>query len=203
MKTTRILLILAVLVGLSWGVYECRYYLSYWNDLRQRPWAFSRDTTAPLLVGTWQGQFRDPDGIQKTITLTIHSPLTDDERAEKASRRVRRRSGLGSRGSRHYFDGEATVSSSKGTEHYDLHGNVATDDGHLLQTVHFGTPDGTPQLRRNFGLQSARDGGQWQADRLMLTLAFSYTTATGSAYSDSADPRYSRTASVQLNRSQP
>jgi hypothetical protein len=203
MKPIRILLILAVLAALSWAVYECRYYLSYQQDLRQRPWAFSRDATAPLLVGTWQGQFRDPDGIQKTITLTIHSPLTDDERAKKAGRRVRRRSGSGSRGSRHFFDGEATVSSPKGTEQYDLHGNVATDDGHTLKTILFGPADETRQVRQNFGLQSALDGGQWQADRLTLTLAFSYITATGSAYSDSADPRYSRTATVQLNRIQP
>ncbi|GAB2577580.1 hypothetical protein [Spirosoma areae] len=198
-KGAKILLFVLVLAGLSWGVYECKYYYSYYADLKDRPWAYSQDENAKLLVGTWEGEFKDPDGVQKTIRLDILIPMTDEGRAKKAGKRTRRRSGLGSRTDKQGFDGLATVTSQRGTEEYDVWGSVGKDDWHQLNTVHFRTVDEKKQVRKNFNINEA-NGGQWQNDQLTLTLAFTYTTATGSGYSDSADPRYEKKATINFSR---
>ncbi|MCY7353061.1 MAG: hypothetical protein LH606_20790 [Cytophagaceae bacterium] len=87
-KAAKLLLILVALSALSWGVYQCKYQYSYEADLADRPWAYTDEENAKLLVGTWQGQFRDPDGMAKTIRLRIVEPVTDEERAKKAARRL-------------------------------------------------------------------------------------------------------------------
>ncbi len=199
-KGLKLLLTALGLVALSWGVYECKYAYSYYADLKDRPWAYSDDENAKLLVGTWQGEFRDPDNITKIIRLDIAEPVTDEERAKKAGRRARKRSGLGSRTDKRRFDGFATVSSHRGREAYELNGHVRTEDGHRLDVIHFQVDDELQSLRKNFTVHSAIEGGQWQNDQLTLTLAFTYTTATGSHMSDSADPRYDKKVTVQLSR---
>ncbi|MBD2704880.1 hypothetical protein IC229_29885 [Spirosoma sp. BT702] len=199
-KSTKLLLFFLGLAGISWAVYECKYYVSYYADLSERPWAYSRDENAKLLVGTWQGEFHDPDNVLKTIRLTIVKPMTDEERAQKASRRTRKRSGLGSRADKQHFDGTANVTSKFGNEVYDLSGHVETRDGHRLDVIHFQGSDETGPLRNNFNVALALEGGQWQNDDLTLTLAFTFTTNTGSGYSSSADPRYDKKITVHLTR---
>ena len=199
-KFKTILLLIIGLAGVSWGVYECNYYFSYRRDLADRPWAYSEDKTASLLVGEWQGEFRDPDGVRKTIRLEILVPMTEEERAKKANRRTRRRKGLGSRSDKQRFDGFATVTSQRGIEEYEFYGAVRDKTGSRLNTVHFRVLDEKQQLRKNFNVLSAVDGGQWQTDSLTLMLAFTYTTATGSGYSSSADPRFDKKVTVHLSR---
>ena len=140
--------ILALLVLMSVGVYQCNYQLSLWADYRDRPWAYSRDKDAPLLVGTWQGSFTDPDGIAKTIEMEIYEPLTDKERRKKANRSHRRRTrgGLGGRKEKRIFDGAATVTSKLGTERYVLSGSVKEDDHHQFK-LGFGAEDEAKRLQ--------------------------------------------------------
>ncbi|GAB3941266.1 hypothetical protein GCM10028805_04230 [Spirosoma harenae] len=199
-SANKILLTLAVLAGISWGIYECKYYVSYYSDLKDRPWAYSRDEHAKLLVGTWQGEFHDPNNVAKTIRLTIAEPMTDEERAKKASRRRHKRSGLGSRTDKSRFNGTANVTSKMGNEVYDLSGHVQTDDGHRLNAIHFQGIDETGPLRNNFNVLSALEGGKWQTDELTLTLSFTFTTNTGASYWNSADPRYDRKVTVHFSR---
>ncbi len=199
---TRILLFVVVLITLSWGVYECKYYYSYYADLKDRPWAYSRDENTPLLVGTWQGEFRDPDNVAKTIRLTIEPPVSDEERSRKAARRTRKRSSF-SRTDKKWFGGEATVTSARGKEEYNLSGHVRTDDGHQLGPVRFSTDDGIGPVRSNFNLHSASEGGTWQGDELTLTIGFTYTTKTGSSHWSSADPRYDKKATIHFSRIKP
>ncbi|GAB4004015.1 hypothetical protein GCM10028808_00820 [Spirosoma migulaei] len=199
-KGTKLILFFLALAGLSWGVYECKYYYSYYTDLKDRPWAYSRDENAKLLVGTWQGEFSDPNNVTKTIRLTILPPVSDEERAKKAARRTRKRSGLGSQTDKKRFDGIATVTSPRGQEAYELNGHVQTEAGNQLAVIHFQTGDEFQRLQNNFNLLSALEGGQWQGDSLTLTLALAYTTATGSSYSSSGDPRYEKTVPVHLSR---
>jgi len=201
-KAAKLLLVVVVLAALSWGVYQCKYQYSYEADLTNRPWAYSRDESAKLLVGTWQGEFRDPDGVPKTLRLEILVPTTEAEREKKAGRRSRRRKGLGSQTDQRRFDGTATVTSKLGKEEYEVWGSVGEADWHQLGTTHFRVVDENQQLRKNFGLAQA-EGGIWQDDRLTLTLAFSYTTASGSGYSDSADPRYEKKEPVRFSRLNP
>lgn len=199
-KGTKLGLFFLALAGLSWGVYECKYEYSYYTDLKDRPWAYSQDENAKLLVGTWQGEFRDPNNLTKTIRLTILPPVSDEERAKKAARRTRKRSGLGSRADKKWFDGTATVTSPHGQEEYELNGHVQTEAGNRLAVIHFQTGDEFLRLRNNFNLLAALEGGEWQGDSLTLTLSFAYTTATGSSYSSSSDPRYEKTVTVHLLR---
>ncbi|GAB3991810.1 hypothetical protein GCM10028807_22960 [Spirosoma daeguense] len=201
-KGVKFLLILLTLSGVSWAVYECKYYVSYYSDLKDRPWAYSQDENAKLLVGTWQGEFRDPDNVAKTIRLTIVEPMTDEERSKKAGKRTRKRSGLGSRSDKKHFDGLATVTSQRGQEDYEFDGHVKTEDGHKLNVVHFQTKDETRQLRNNFKILSGLEGGTWQDDNLTLIFTFSFITNTGSGYSTSSDPRYDKKITVHFSRVQ-
>ncbi len=175
------LLLLAILVLLSWGVYECKYYYSYWQDLRDRPWAYSEDKNTPLLVGQWQGTFKDPQGIEKTIKLTIEPPTTDEERERKASQRSRRRGY--SRQNKQVFDGTATVMSRVGVEQYELNGAVEKEDFHQFH-CRLHTQDGTKQVLPNFALSEVEEAN-WQNDELKMSLRFVYFNPDGSTTSSS------------------
>lgn len=197
-KGIKLLLFLGVLAALSWGMYECKYYYSYYTDLKDSPWAYSRDENAPLLVGKWQGTFQDPDGVQKNIEIEIVEPTTDEERSEKASRRSRRRSGLGSRSDKRGFDGFATVNSQLGKEEYEIYGAVEKEDFHQL---HFNCrpKDEKKRVLPNFTLGEAKNG-VWQNNELKLTLNFSYHKADGASFWSSADPRFDKKVTVTLMR---
>ncbi|HOY21029.1 MAG TPA: hypothetical protein PLC89_27200 [Haliscomenobacter sp.] len=192
-----------LLIGalLSWGVYECNYRFSYWQDLQARPWAYSKDKNAKLLVGQWHGSFSDPDGIAKSISLEIFAPLSDAERRKKASGRHRRRTrgGLGSRKDKRLFEGIATVSSRLGQEEYTLYGSVDEADYHQLQQITFGAVDEKKRIKPNFALNLS-ESGQWTEDEMTLRLGFAYFQVDGSSFSSSADPRFDHIASVVLKR---
>jgi hypothetical protein len=201
MKGGRCLLLLFVLALLSWGMYECNYRISLWRDYQQRPWAYSKDKDAKLLVGKWQGQYKDPDGVVKAISLEIFEPLSDAERRKKAGNRHRRRArgGLGSRKDKRLFEGVATVTSSLGQEDYTLYGSVAAEDYHQLAKVQFGAQDETTRLQPNFALNLAQSG-HWAEDNMTIQVSFTYFKADGSSFSDSADPRYEKLEKLVLRR---
>jgi hypothetical protein len=192
----RLLLIALLLVLISWGVYQCDYQYSYWQDYQQRPWAYSRDKNAKLLVGEWQGKYTDPNGVAKTIELQISEPLTDKERRKQAGRKRRRRS----RGGRNTtgFEGVATVRSKMGTEHYIINGGVDKADYHQIK-LNFRAEDEKKRLQPNFCLNLA-ESGQWQEDGMVLKSGFAYFKKDGSSFSDSADPRYDYIATINLKR---
>ncbi len=188
------LLLLGMLVLLSWGVYECKYYFSYWQDLRDRPWAYSTDKNAKLLVGRWEGAFKDPDGISKTLEIEIFEPITEEERQEKASRKSRRRSRENKQG----FEGKAVAMSRLGTENYEIYGSVKKEDFHQLR-FNFRPQDEKKRVLPNFTLVEAKEGA-WQNDELQLSLTFSYHKADGSSFWNSADPRHDKKAETTLIR---
>jgi hypothetical protein len=188
------LLLLATLVLLSWGVYECKYYFSYWQDLRDRPWAYSTDKNAKLLIGHWKGVFKDPDGVAKNLEIEIFEPITDEEREQKASRKVRRRSRENKQG----FEGKAFVESRLGFEKYEIYGAVEKDDFHQLH-FNFRPEDEAKRVLPNFTLNQA-EKGRWTGDQLSLTLAFAYHRADGSSHWNSADPRHNQKVILILNR---
>lgn len=192
------LLLIGVLVLLSWGVYECKYYYSYYSDLKDRPWAYSEDKNAKLLVGKWNGSFKDPDGVQKTLVLQLFEPVTEEERKEKASRYLRNRRGSGSRENKRAFEGVAEVKSRLGKEDYEIYGSVKKEDFHHL-SFNFRPQDEKKRVLPNFTLTKAKEG-TWQNDELLLTLTFSYHKADGSSFWNSADPRYDKTAKTTLIR---
>lgn len=196
-KTKGRFIILIVGLALSWGVYECKYYYSYWSDLRNKPWAYSNDKNAKLLVGQWIGNFQDPDNIEKTIIIEIYEPLTEDEREAKAGRKWKRRSYKNTRS----FDGAATVKSRLGTEQYKIYGSVEKEDFHKL---HFNSrpKDEGKRVLLNFSTLEANNGN-WHGDELTITFHFSYQRADGSAYSSSDNPRFDRTAVTTLKRHLP
>lgn len=196
----RCLLLILVLALLSWGMYECNYHYSLWQDYQTRPWAYSKDKDAKLLVGQWQGQFKDPDGIVKNISLEIFEPLSDAERRKKAAQRHRRRTrgGLGSRKDKRSFHGIATVTSRLGQEDYTLYGSVGKEDFHQLN-IQFGAEDEATRLQPNFAV-NLTESGQWEGDGMTLKLSFAYFKADGSSFSSSADARHSYVATVALRR---
>lgn len=189
------LLLLLVLTLLSWGVYECKYYYSYYSDIKDRPRAYSEDENAKLLVGQWQGSFKDPDGVEKSIVVEIFKPVSEEERERKASRRNRRNR---SRENKQTFEGKALAKSKLGIENYELYGSVKKEDFHQLR-FNFRPQDEKKRVLPNFTLAEAKDG-TWQNDELHLTLTFSYHKADGSSFWNSADPRHDKTAKTTLIR---
>lgn len=189
--------ILLLLAGFSWGVYECKYYYSKWSDYHDRPWAYSRDGNAKLLVGHWEGSFRDPDNIAKSMKLEIFEPVNEEERKAKASKRSRRGGGIRYKDKRG-FDGIATVRSKLGVEEYEIYGAVEKEDNHKLHSS-FRPKDEKKRVLPNFTLLEAQNG-KWLGDNLTLTLTFGYNKADGSSFSSSADPRHDKVVVVTLSR---
>ncbi len=195
-KTSWVLIIL-LLVAVSWGVYEIRYYSGLWWDYRTRPWAYSSDDNAKLLVGKWQGAFSDPDKVSKRLHLEIFEPTTEAERRKSAGKRNRRGGGIRHR-DKTGFDGIATIESRLGKEEYEVYGSVNRDDYHQLK-LNFRPADEQKRILPNFTASQGLDGS-WQGDELRISLTFSYQRADGSSFSSSADPRYSKIAKVTLAR---
>lgn len=178
-KSKTLFFLLVILAILSWGLFECNYSFSYWMDVYQRPWAYSRDENAKLLVGHWEGSFADPKGIKKNITLEIFIPLTDEERKKKAGSRSQRRNGLGSSENKRAFDGQAIVTSQLGIERYEIYGGVEKDDFHQFH-FNFRPEDEKKRVLPNFTLLEARKGS-WQNDDMSITLSFAHHNADGSS----------------------
>ncbi len=178
-KSKTLFFFLVVLAVISWGLFECKYSFSYWMDVYQRPWAYSRDENAKLLVGNWEGSFADPKGIKKDITLEIFTPLTDEERQKKAGSRSQKRNGLGSSENKRAFDGQVIVTSQLGIERYEIYGSVEKDDFHQFH-FNFRPEDEKKRVLPNFTLLEARKGS-WQNDDMNLTLSFAHHNADGSS----------------------
>lgn len=195
MKSKGCFLFLAILIVASLAFTGVSFFGGKFLDRYQRPWAYS--TTEPLLVGTWKGQFKDPDGISKTIVIQIDLPETDDERWAKAGRRKRR-----SRTNKRSFDGTATVTSRKGQEDYEVYGAIDRDNDHQF-SLNFGTPDGKYPITPNFYVNDTAPGNSWSGDQLKTTLRFAWHRPDGSTFSSSADPRFDRVASITLERIKP
>jgi hypothetical protein len=187
------LLILTGLVVASLAFTAVSYYGSYFFDLYQRPWAYTADPAKPLLVGKWAGQFRDPDGVQKSLTVEILVPVTDEERLEKAGRRRRR-----SRTNKKTFDGFATVSSKRGAEQYELWGSVKEREGRTF-AFSMRPVDEKKMPLPNFQVLEA-NAGSWENNTMTITVSFSYRKADGAGFWSSADPRFEKTAEVKLVR---
>jgi hypothetical protein len=195
-KKRSLLFLLLIGILISWGVYECKHYYSKWSDYRNSPWAYSQHENTKLLVGKWQGVYKDPDQVQKTITLEIFVPRTDEERRSKASKRWKR-SSYSSR-YKNSFDGRATVNSRLGREEYEIYGAVEKDDFHKLH-FNFRTADGKKPVLPNFGLLFAKNGS-WADDTLTISFRFAYYKTDGSSYSSSADPRFEKVVTTTLKR---
>ncbi len=195
MKFNGCLPILAILIVAGLVFTGIKFYGGKYLDRYQRPWAYS--TTEPLLVGLWKGQFKDPDGISKTIMVQIALPETDDERWNQAGRR-QRRGWANKRG----FDGTATVTSRLGKEDYEVYGAIDRDNDHQF-SLNFRTPDGKYPITPNFWVNDTAPGNSWAGDQMSLTLRFAYHLPNGSSFSSSADPRFDRVAALILTRINP
>lgn len=187
--------ILIALVIFSLVATVVGYYGSYWMDLYQRPWAYSRDSDAPLLVGKWHGNFTDPDGIKKEINLEIFVPMTSEERWAKAGRKRRRR---GTSSAKRAFDGLAIVSSKLGTETYELWGNVKREDFHDFD-LDFTADENKPLKVPNFYVNIA-EKSHWNNDQMTLPVNFSYRLPNGTSHWSSSDHRFSKIVIVTLLR---
>ncbi len=208
-KSHLLLLGFTVLAGISWGVYELKYYFSYRSDLHSRPWAYNEDAKAKLLVGQWHGTFIDPNGLQKNLALEIVVPVTEEERQKKAAKRLPKRKGLGGRKEKQIFEGAAVVNGPNGREDYEVWGSVNKEDFHKLNELNFRANEQT-LLRKNFSLNLATEGN-WHEDTLSLKCGFSYITEEGSRYSSSEgvvrngviewqDSQYDKVVNITLQR---
>lgn len=98
------------------------------------------------------------------------------------------------------FKGYATISSKLGTERDRVKGGLGSKDGHSIERIDFIPLNESKQIRESFNVSDTTPGGKWDDDTISLTLAFTYRSKTGSAYSDFSDPRYSRKIPMVLYR---
>lgn len=187
---------LAVIAIVTLAIGAVVFYGGKFIDRYRRPWAYSE--TEPLLVGRWRGDYKDPDGIAKTLDLEIFLPETDDERWGNTFRRRRRHR---SRRSHTSFTGKATVISRLGREEYEIWGHVHDDNYHQIDLT-FSADEKKPLRVNNFHIHHAEQS-HWQDDELTGTLLFVYRRPDNSSYSDSADPRYDKRVPVRLVRVRP
>lgn len=170
-----------------------KYCFSYGNDLLVRPWAYSSDKNAKLFVGKWEGQFQDPDGVAKKMTLEIFVPLSDDDRWSKSfkkrSRALHKKSKTG-------FDGIATVTSTLGTENYEIWGGFEDKSFHKF---HFNVATEKNLPVANFYIQGAQPG-IWNGDQINITMPFNYRKANGASFYQSSDSRFSQKAVFVMKR---
>ena len=205
-------LLVLVLVVISFAIQRCRYQASVISDRISRPWAYSSDATAKLFPGIWQGSFKDPNGVEKSVSIEIYLPITDEERNAAASARVRRRSGLGSRDDKRAFEGYATVKSRLGEEEYEIYGAVNDDDHHQFKFT-LRPADEQKRILPNFTLTEASQG-KWNNDSLSAQLHFVHHNADGTSTSSSEgvvvngklewkESKEDQTTTITLNRVAP
>ena len=172
-------LLLLILLAISFFVQRCRYHSQLASDRFSCPWAYSSDANAKLFPGTWQGDFKDPDGVEKSISLEIYLPVTEEERNAAASTRVRRRSGLGPRRDKRAFNGFAIVKSRLGIEEYEIYGTV--NDPDFYQFKFFLRPaDEQKRILPNFTLTEASDG-TWDEEKISAQLHYVHHNIDGSS----------------------
>jgi hypothetical protein len=187
-----LLLVWLIFVGL-------KFYGGYWYDLYRSPWAYSRNPHEKLLVGKWEGDFIDPNGIKKQLILTIVEPTTNAERWEHAFTFKKHKRASSSK-SHTFFDGEATVKSELGLEEYTVSGHVNEDDNHQFN-LHFSPVDEKKRILPNFTLFDSNPNS-WQNDDMKTTLTFAYHKADGSSFWSSSNPKHSAKIACKLSRFQ-
>jgi hypothetical protein len=168
---------------------------SYAVDFYWRPWAYSTDKNAKLFVGKWEGQFQDPDGVSKKITLEIFTPFTTAQRFGSALNC----GGKSKTKSRKSFDGLATVTSALGVENYDVWGYFADTEFnkfHVYERIKQTLPVANFYLKQT----ETESDCTWQGDNMTLILPFEYQKQDGTGYSSSDDARFSYKASVVMKR---
>ena len=181
MKKSKLVLILVAMVLLYFG--------SKWEHKFKRPWAYS--SGQPLLLGKWEGDFRDPDGIEKHMVIEIDEPEEESGDYHYALQQF---------DEAHTFKGHATITSKLGTERDRIVGGLGSTDGHDIDRIDFIPLDETKRIRESFNASGTTPGGKWEGDKITLTLDFIYRTKTGSGYSDSSDPRYKKKVPITLHR---
>lgn len=173
---------LIALVVFLYGVHLLRSCGVYHTEVTSRPWAYSSDPEAKLLVGRWQGTFTDPVGVKKSLKLEIFVPLTTEELERKATRRSRN-TRVTSSSDKRTFDGTATVTSHLGEEIYDVQGTVESPHSRKFTLVFASANDGQRPLPN----QAARSvtAGEWNGDEMTIALTFIPLDANGGSSSTS------------------
>jgi hypothetical protein len=174
-----------------------KYYVGYWYDLRNSPWAYSDNPSEKLLVGNWAGNFTDPDGVSKQLNINIIEPLSDKERWDKAFTFKKGKSRVRSNPKKS-LRGFATVKSKLGTEEYEISGHVEEDNFHQF-LIRFSPVDEKKRVLPNFTLFESPKS-TWQDDKMSLSLHFSYHKADGSSHWDSGIAKYSAVVKCESNR---
>jgi hypothetical protein len=194
------ILVIGALVIFGFCIVLVKFYGGYWYDLYRSPWAYSKNPTEKLLIGTWQGDFTDPDGVKKHLIIKIVEPTTEDERWERAfTFKKHRRSGY--KNYPNLFDGFANVKSKLGLEEYSISGHVENNDYHQF-VVKFSPVDEKKRVLPNFTLFESTQS-VWQDDKMDVMLKFSYHKVDGSSFWSSSIPKYSAQIKCQLQRETP
>jgi hypothetical protein len=199
MKNYRSVVFVSVSLLLIWVLFVVlKFYGGYAYDLYKSPWAYSlKKNSNTVLVGSWKGEFTDPNGIKKQLYIRIDEPISYWERWDEAIiYKKRRRSSSNNAG--RFFDGSATVKSKLGLEEYTVSGHVNEDDYHQFN-LHFSPVDEKKRVLPNFTLFDSTPN-LWQGNDMNATLKFAYHKADGSSFWDSSNPKYSAKIACKLGR---
>jgi hypothetical protein len=177
---TRKRLLIVAIVALFMGVYLLRKAIVHYQEIYSRPWAYSSDPGSKLLVGRWQGSFKDPAGVEKQLSLAILIPVTEEELEDKMTRAHRSR--VRSRDKRS-FDGNASIHSQLGQESYLIHGTVEKADYHRFK-LDFSPEDESKRVLPNYTARAITEG-KWESDTMTLQLTFTHHDADGASRSTS------------------
>jgi hypothetical protein len=167
--------------------------VSYAVNNSWRPWAYSSDKNAKLFVGKWAGQFQDPDGVSKKITLEVFPPLTTFERFDSFTACSKK----GKNKSRKSFEGSIIVTSVLGEENYEMWGYFKDTD---FQNFYFHERIKQTLTAANFYLKQTESNCTWKGDDMTIILPFEYQKKDGTGFWSSDDARFSQKATVVMKR---
>lgn len=191
------LLLLGLLAFVGYGLFGvASFYIGKYMDYWERPWAYSRDEKAVLLIGNWKGSFKDPDGIDKEIKLEILVPETDSERWGKAFKKTKRRFA----NTKKNFEGLVTVTSKLGTEYYELSGKVNEANNRQIY-LNFHPDENKKKILPNFILTESNDA-KWDINKITFLANFTYHKANDTALYESRNPKHKMRIKVNLQRVQ-
>jgi hypothetical protein len=190
------LLVAIIAVAALFLYATAKFYVGKEMDYWKRPWAYSKDVNAHLLVGKWRGNFKDPDGINKEMMLEIVVPETDSARWVKAFDLNRKPSRDLKKNFR--FTGTSIVTSKLGPENYQLSGTVDGNETQKLD-LYFTSEESKKKVLPNFALSKSKIA-EWHGNELDFLAEFSFYKADNVLSYDTADPRHLKVVPIHMNR---
>ncbi len=164
---------------------------NYWREQRMRryqAWAYPSEMHSQPLVGTWQGDYVDPDGVKQILRISVDAPIAD-KRSRARNTRIRARDYS-------LFNGSALVLVNQQSWPLAVSGEVIDLDSGKVKFSIFANAN----QRVWAGFKPDAISAQWIGNELHCTFTFGEFTAEGYSTYRSDEPKHHAQASMVMRR---